>query len=50
MKHLTALCFYVLLGLGVTACNTAAGVGQDVEATGEHIEDAAKKTQEKMSD
>lgn len=49
MKYLSAILISVLLGLGVTACNTAKGVGQDVQATGETIEDAAKDTQEELS-
>lgn len=32
----------LLMGLAVSACNTTRGVGQDVEATGEAIEDTAE--------
>jgi len=37
-----------LLTVGLYGCNTTAGFGQDVEATGEAIEDAAEDTKEKM--
>ncbi len=30
-----------LLGLSLTGCNTTEGVGQDIEAAGEGIQDAA---------
>ena len=30
------------LALGVTGCNTTRGVGQDIEAAGDAIEDAAE--------
>lgn len=32
----------VLLLLSLTACNTVAGVGRDVEAAGDAVEDAAR--------
>lgn len=36
----------ILLAVGpwVTACNTTKGMGQDIEATGEAVQDAAKNT------
>lgn len=34
----------------VSACNTVRGVGQDVEATGEAVSEAAEDTQEEMND
>ncbi len=41
----------VMLGLlGLAACNTTRGFGQDVEATGEAIEETAEDTQEEMND
>lgn len=42
----------LLLGFSallVAGCNTTRGLGQDVEATGEAIEEAAEKTKEKLS-
>jgi entericidin B len=45
MKSFWKKCFVVLAVLGaisfLSACNTVQGVGRDVEATGEAIEDAA---------
>lgn len=33
----------------IAGCNTTGGFGQDVEATGEAIEEAAEETREKIS-
>lgn len=33
----------------IAGCNTTRGFGQDVEATGEAIEEAAEETREKIS-
>ena len=33
----------------VAGCNTTRGLGQDVEATGEAIEEAAEETKEELS-
>jgi entericidin B len=45
--------FFVLLTLlslgGLAACNTTEGFGQDVEAAGDEIEDAARKAKEEMT-
>lgn len=49
MKLLSATVLVVLLSIGLTGCNTAKGVGQDVQATGENIENAADKAHEKIS-
>ena len=38
--------FYVLalaMTLGLVACNTINGMGKDIKATGQSIEDASKK-------
>ena len=40
-KMLTLLA--LLLAIGTTACNTVEGAGQDIQAAGEAIEDAAEK-------
>lgn len=45
-KLLAALALFA--ALGTTACNTAAGIGQDVEATGDAITDTAKDTKKKL--
>jgi predicted small secreted protein len=43
MKTLERICIALLLVLGVamSGCNTARGVGQDVEKAGNEIQDAA---------
>jgi len=38
-----ALVLLMLSIVGLTACNTLKGVGQDLQKAGEKIEDAAKK-------
>lgn len=43
MKRLLALMLISLFSLGtLSACNTMAGVGEDIEAAGEKIEDKAE--------
>ena len=43
MKRLLALLLLSLFSLGtLTACNTMAGVGEDIEAAGDKIEDEAE--------
>jgi predicted small secreted protein len=42
---------FLLLGLlGLAACNTTKGFGQDVEATGDAIEDTAEDVQDDMNE
>jgi entericidin A len=44
MKRTIALMLLVLFSLGIlTACNTMAGAGKDVQKAGEKVEDAAHK-------
>ncbi len=43
MNRIIALTTMVALCLGLTACNTVRGIGQDVKKAGEVIEGAAKK-------
>jgi predicted small secreted protein len=38
-----ALVLLMLSLVGLTACNTLKGVGQDLQKAGEKLEDAAKK-------
>ncbi|MEY3873278.1 MAG: Entericidin EcnA/B family [Pseudomonadota bacterium] len=38
-----ALALLMLSLVGLTACNTVKGVGQDLQKAGEKLEDAAKK-------
>ena len=46
MKWLSAsflkLLLVVVIGIGLTACNTVRGVGRDIEAGGEAIQKATK--------
>ena len=46
MKKLAALLGVVFVALSLTACNTVKGVGQDVKATGQAIENTADKAQQ----
>ncbi len=48
MKNSVYLVFVMLLAMVVTGCNTMKGFGKDVERGGEHVQDAAQKTQNKM--
>ena len=43
MKRLTALLLMSLFSIGtLSACNTMAGAGEDVQAAGEKVEDKAE--------
>ena len=43
MKRLIALMLLAMFSMGtLTACNTVAGVGKDVESAGDKIEDKAE--------
>jgi predicted small secreted protein len=45
------LMFALLLGTSfLTACNTTAGIGKDIEHVGETIEDAAEDTHDEIHD
>lgn len=46
-KILTVVLMVGILG-AVTACNTVAGAGKDIERGGEAVHDAAKDVQKKM--
>ncbi len=48
MKNSVYLVFVMLLAMVITGCNTMKGFGKDVERGGEHVQDAAQKTQNKM--
>ena len=43
MNRLILVFAAIALGLGLSACNTVKGVGQDIQKAGEKIEGAAKK-------
>jgi|FrelakmetLWP11LW_1041352.scaffolds.fasta_scaffold551436_2 entericidin A len=42
MKKLVSILLLVSFALSLSACNTMAGVGKDVQKAGEAVEDAAK--------
>ena len=42
MKRLMAVALLAMFSLGLTACNTMAGAGKDIQKAGEKIEDKAK--------
>ena len=46
----TYLVLLMLLGFVLSGCNTTRGVGQDIEATGDAIEDAAEDAMGKPDD
>ena len=48
MKTSGYLAFVLLLAAALSGCNTMKGFGKDVERGGEHVQDAAQKTQNKM--
>lgn len=49
MNKLT-LALLIAAGLVSAGCNTTRGVGQDIEATGDAIEDAAEDAMDKPDD
>lgn len=49
MKKLVAALFAVALVPVLAACNTVKGVGQDVQAGGEVVEEVAKEVQEEIT-
>ena len=44
MKNLLKVAFVVLFAFSVTACNTMAGVGKDIQKGGEKLENSAEKS------
>jgi predicted small secreted protein len=46
-RRLAALAVIALLANSLAACNTVAGAGKDVKATGQAIENAAEKAKPK---
>ena len=43
MKKLVLVVLAAFVGVSLTACNTVAGAGKDIERAGESIQGAAKK-------
>ncbi len=50
MKNAVKIAGLGLLAMMTAACNTVAGAGQDIEAGGEAIEDAANDVEEDIKD
>lgn len=50
MKKWLVIALAALLGLSQTACNTTRGVGEDVEAAGEGIQDLAEDAEDEIED
>ena len=44
MKNLSKVAFVVLFAFSVTACNTMAGAGKDIQKGGEKLENSAEKS------
>lgn len=49
MKKLTLMWVLLIAGT-LSACNTTRGFGEDVEATGDGIQDAAERTERRLED
>jgi entericidin B len=47
MKKTISILFLLAMSVGLTACNTFRGMGQDVERGGEKVQDAATNAQNK---
>lgn len=50
MRVLATLMLTQFFAGGVVGCNTTRGIGQDVEAAGEGIEEVADETKEELED
>lgn len=48
MKILLTTAMLIAMGSWVSGCNTTRGVGQDVEATGEAVQDAAENASDAL--
>ena len=48
MKKMLSLLGIVAFSLGLTACNTMQGMGQDIESGGKKLEGAAERQQSEM--
>ncbi|HLT91095.1 MAG TPA: entericidin A/B family lipoprotein [Woeseiaceae bacterium] len=48
MKKSALLPLWMVMVLGLAACNTMRGAGEDVEAAGEGVQDAAEDTEEDL--
>ena len=50
MRVLITLMLTIFFAGGIAGCNTTRGIGQDVEAAGEGIEEVAEETEEELED
>lgn len=48
MKKTLSLLSVLLFSIGLSACNTMQGLGQDIESGGEKLEGSAARQQEQM--
>lgn len=48
MKKVTSVIGILLFSIGLSACNTMAGMGKDIERGGDRLEGAAEKQQQDM--
>lgn len=46
MKKIVSVMGIMLFALGLTACNTMKGMGQDIEKGGQKMENSAEKNQQ----
>ena len=49
MKSLTVI-LVLLAAFSLSACNTTRGLGEDIEATGEGIQNAAEQAEEELEE
>ncbi|MGB5580237.1 MAG: entericidin A/B family lipoprotein [Woeseia sp.] len=50
MKTFFYMMILMAFGLSMAACNTTRGFGEDVEATGEAVQDVAENTEEQIEE
>lgn len=50
MKKVIMIPAFAFVAAMLAACNTVEGVGRDVQAAGEAVEDGARKTSDEISD
>jgi entericidin B len=48
MKRIISVLSVVLFSIGLSACNTMAGMGQDIERVGERTQGAAERQQQEL--
>ncbi|HVL77624.1 MAG TPA: entericidin A/B family lipoprotein [Noviherbaspirillum sp.] len=48
MKKIISVLSVLVMSIGVSACNTMAGMGQDIERGGERMQGAAERQQQEM--